>query len=50
MKCIAATLCAVALSVGLAACANTMRGAKQDTEKATENVAAGTETVDVKSA
>ena len=50
MKRIAATLCAVALSVGLAACANTMRGAKQDTEKATENVAAGAETVDVKSA
>ncbi len=50
MKRIAAALCAVALSVGLAACANTMRGAKKDTEKVAEKVAAGAETVDVKSA
>jgi osmotically-inducible protein OsmY len=50
MKRIAAGACAIALSVGLAACANTMKGAKQDTEKAAETVAAGAETVDVKSA
>lgn len=50
MERIAAGLCAVALSVGLAACANTMRGAKQDTEKVAETMAAGAETVDVKAA
>lgn len=33
-----------------AACSNTMRGVKQDTEKATENTAAGVETMDVKAA
>jgi osmotically-inducible protein OsmY len=36
-----------ALSV---ACANTVKGAKQDTEKAVEKTAAATNTVDVKSA
>lgn len=50
MKRIAAGACAVALSVGLVACANTVKGAKKDTEKAAETVAAGAETVDVKSA
>jgi osmotically-inducible protein OsmY len=38
---------AVAASAG---CANTMRGAKQDTERNIEKTAAGVETVDVKSA
>lgn len=33
-----------------AACANTVKGAKQDTEKAVEKTAAATNTVDVKSA
>jgi osmotically-inducible protein OsmY len=32
------------------ACANTVQGVKQDTEKIAENTAAGTQTVDVKSA
>lgn len=41
---------AVVLTVGLAACSNTARGVKQDAENATEKVAAGVETVDVKSA
>ncbi len=35
---------------GAAGCANTMRGAKQDTERNIEKAAAGAETVDVKSA
>jgi osmotically-inducible protein OsmY len=38
----------VCLSVS--ACSNTMRGVKQDTERATEKTAAGLETADVKSA
>jgi osmotically-inducible protein OsmY len=50
MKSIAAGIGAVALSVGLSACANTMQGAKQDTERAAEAVTAGVETMDVKSA
>ena len=50
MKSIAGGLCAITLALGLAACANTMQGAKQDTEKAAETMAAGVETVDVKSA
>lgn len=36
--------------LGVSACANTMRGVKQDTERATEKTAAGLETADVKSA
>ncbi len=50
MKSIAVGIGAVALSVGLSACGNTMRGAKQDTERAAEAVSAGVETMDVKSA
>lgn len=36
--------------VSLAACSNTMRGVKQDSENATERAAAGVETMDVKAA
>jgi predicted small secreted protein len=45
------TLCVwlLAASIG-GACANTVRGVKQDTERATENTAAAAQTVDVKSA
>jgi osmotically-inducible protein OsmY len=44
------TLTVVVALVASAACANTMQGAKVDTEKAVEKTAAGVETVDVKSA
>ncbi|MQA29005.1 MAG: BON domain-containing protein [Luteitalea sp.] len=44
----AALIAAALLSGG--ACANTVRGVKQDTERATEATAAAVETVDVKSA
>lgn len=37
-------------SVGGAACSNTMRGVKQDTERNVEKTAAAAETADVKSA
>jgi osmotically-inducible protein OsmY len=37
-------------AVAVGACSNTMRGVKQDTERATEKTAAGLETADVKSA
>ena len=50
MKRIAIGFCALTLAAGLTGCAHTMQGAKQDTEKAAETVAAGAETVDVKSA
>jgi osmotically-inducible protein OsmY len=50
VKTVMGWVCAVGLSMSLAACANTMRGAKADTEKVVEKVAAGAETVDVKSA
>jgi predicted small secreted protein len=44
-------LCAVVLVAALTgACANTVRGVKQDTEKVAEKTAAATNTVDVKSA
>jgi osmotically-inducible protein OsmY len=43
-------LSAVVLGASLTACANTARGIKTDAERATEKVAAGAETVDVKSA
>lgn len=45
------TLCAwlIAAAVG-GGCANTVRGVKQDAERATEKTAAAVETVDVKSA
>ena len=43
------TLVAV-LALGAGGCANTMQGAKQDTERAAEKTAAAVETVDVKSA
>ena len=38
------------LGLGAQACANTVQGAKQDTERAAENTAAAVETVDVKAA
>ena len=45
------TLCAWLAVVGISGgCANTVRGAKQDTERATEKTAAAVQTVDVKSA
>ena len=53
MKSLYRTLGSAWLVVALASaigCANTARGVKQDTEKATEKVAAGAQTVDVKSA
>jgi predicted small secreted protein len=44
-------LCAVVLAAAISgACANTVRGVKQDTEKVAEKTAAATNTVDVKSA
>jgi osmotically-inducible protein OsmY len=45
-----ASVAAIALATSIAACSNTARGVAQDTERATEKVAAGAETVDVKSA
>lgn len=45
----AAGACAIAVVAGVG-CANTVRGAKQDTEKAAEAMAAGAETFDVKAA
>lgn len=50
MNRLTAGMCALTLSIGLVGCANTVQGAKQDTEKAAETVAAGAETVDVKAA
>ena len=47
---VAAGLLVSALSLGAGACAQTMQGAKQDTERAVENTAAATETFDVKAA
>ena len=45
------TMCALILAAALSgACANTVRGVKQDTEKVAENTSAATQTVDVKSA
>ena len=44
------TLAMAASLVPAIGCANTARGMKQDTERATEKVAAGAQTVDVKSA
>ncbi len=44
-------VCALIVVAGLSgACANTVRGVKQDTEKVAEKTAAATNTVDVKSA
>ena len=44
-------LCALIVAAALSgACANTVRGVKQDTEKVAEKTAAATNTVDVKSA
>lgn len=44
-------LCALIFAASLSgACANTFKGAKQDTEKVVEKTAAATNTVDVKSA
>jgi osmotically-inducible protein OsmY len=46
-----AGLSALVIATSLtAACANTVKGAKQDTEKVVEKTAAGANTVDVKSA
>jgi osmotically-inducible protein OsmY len=45
----AAGVCAIALVAGVG-CANTVKGAKQDTEKAVEAMSAGAETFDVKAA
>ena len=50
MKYIIHGTCGLALTIALSGCANTIQGAKEDTENATEAVAAGAETVDVKSA
>lgn len=47
---ISQVLVVATLTAGLAACSNTAKGVKKDTENATENVAAGAETIDVKSA
>lgn len=45
------SLCACTVAFALSiACANTVKGAKQDTEKAVEKTAAATNTVDVKAA
>jgi osmotically-inducible protein OsmY len=44
------SLTAVAAIIASVACGNTMRGIKADTENATENTAAGVETMDVKAA
>ena len=44
----AAGILVSALSLGAGACAQTMQGAKQDTERAVENTAAAAETFDVK--
>src|SRR4029450_1291906 len=45
------SLCALFLVAALSgACANTVKGAQKDTEKAVEKTAAATNTVDVKSA
>ena len=45
------SLCAVILVAAMSgACANTVKGAKKDTEKAVEKTAAATQTVDVKAA
>ena len=41
---------AMTVAISGAACGKTMQGVKQDTERNVEKVAAGTETVDVKSA
>ena len=46
----AAPAAAVVLTITLGGCANTARGVKTDAENITEKVAAGAETVDVKSA
>lgn len=50
MSQISTVAAAFAFVIGISACSHTVRGVKEDTERATENVAAGTETADVKSA
>src|SRR3990170_837569 len=47
---IATGILLTALGLGAGACANTVQGVKQDTERATEKTAAAVETVDVKAA
>ena len=47
---IATGILVTALGLGAGACANTVQGAKQDTERAAEKTAAAVETVDVKAA
>lgn len=44
------TMAALALALALPACSNTAKGVAQDSERATEKVAAGVETMDVKAA
>jgi len=47
---IATGIVLTSLILGIGACANTVQGVKQDTERAAEKTAAAAETVDVKSA
>ena len=47
---IATGILLTALGLGAQACANTVQGVKQDTERAAENTAAAAETFDVKAA
>ena len=47
---LAAGLLVGTLALGAAGCAQTIQGAKQDTERAVENTGAAMETVDVKAA
>lgn len=49
-KSLQAVFAAALISTFAAGCANTMRGAKADTEKAVENTGGAIETMDVKSA
>ena len=49
-KCVHALLLATLVSVAVTGCANTMRGAKKDTEIIAEKTGGGIETMDVKTA
>ena len=50
MKCVYALLLVTFVSAAAPGCANTMRGAKKDTETIAEKTGAGIETMDVKAA
>lgn len=50
IKAVGIGLLVVVVGVSAGGCSNTMRGVRQDTERAAEKTAAGLETVDVKSA